>query len=75
MAGGARPAGRGGRASRLFVQQADGSLRAIAVELGITDGSMTEVRGEGLSEGLAVISGVASEVARSSGIRAPRLPF
>jgi HlyD family secretion protein len=42
---------------RLHVLDADGQPRAIAVRTGIGDGSVTEVQGEAISPGLAVIVG------------------
>jgi hypothetical protein len=42
---------------RLHVLDAEGQPRAIAVRTGIGDGSVTEVQGEAISPGLAVIVG------------------
>jgi HlyD family secretion protein len=42
---------------RVFVPDADGKPRAVALRLGVTDGSFTEVLGGDLKEGAAVIVG------------------
>ncbi|MGL6290836.1 MAG: efflux RND transporter periplasmic adaptor subunit [Silanimonas sp.] len=47
-----------GSVQRLYVLDADGGLRAIDVTTGQSDGRVTAVRGEGLVEGLAVVTGV-----------------
>ena len=75
----ARPAGgRGGGAAagRVWVVGADGKPRAVPLQLGIGDGTFTEVaRGE-LAEGQHVIVGVALPGERpSSSGAAPRLRF
>jgi HlyD family secretion protein len=67
--GSGRPAGGAGRG---FVWVADGGrVRPIAVEVGVNDGVMTEVRGELLKEGLEVIVG---EFEQSNG-NETRSPF
>jgi HlyD family secretion protein len=57
---GAKPEGaaRGsrGHAGTLWVQE-DGKIRALRVRAGLSDGSMTEVWGEGVKEGLQVVVG------------------
>lgn len=44
--------------SRVWIVGADGKPQAIEVQTGITDGTATEVSGEGVTEGLEVIVGV-----------------
>lgn len=51
----ATPSGKGGGARQIWVLR-DGQPQAMPVQAGISDGRMTEVSGEGLSEGLAVIT-------------------
>jgi HlyD family secretion protein len=50
--------GRGDGGSMLWYVNADGNLAVMRVRTGITDGSMTEIRGRELVDGLAVITGV-----------------
>jgi HlyD family secretion protein len=68
--------GRGGVAGRVWVLGSDGELRRVALTLGVTDGSATEVLGGDLKEGQEVIVGIGGERsgknARTSG-SAPRL--
>jgi HlyD family secretion protein len=45
------------RARTLHFVDASGQLKSIAVRTGVTDGSFTEVRGEGVKEGMQVIAG------------------
>ena len=45
------------REDRVWVL-ADGQPRALAVQAGVSDGSFTEVAGEGIVEGLQVLTGV-----------------
>ena len=47
-----------GRQPKLHILLPDGALRAIPVIVGITDGTWTEVSGEGLTEGTDVVTGV-----------------
>lgn len=68
--GGGRP--RGKAPSRLWVAGADGKPRPIEVQTGITDGTATEVSGEGVTEGLEVIVGVAT-AGKSGGPGGPRM--
>jgi len=46
------------RKPKLYVEQADGGLAFMPVTIGITDGIWTEVSGEGLTEGLNIVTGV-----------------
>jgi len=65
--GGQRPAGQGGtgskggtvvrREDRVWVLE-NGKPKAIVVKAGITDGQFTEITGEGLQEGMQVLTGV-----------------
>ena len=55
-AGGSGEAGDGaGRARQVWVLK-DGTAHAVTVQVGISDGRRTEVSGEGLAEGMAVIT-------------------
>ena len=47
------------RGGTLHVVDANGKLQTIKVRTGVTDGSFTEVRGEGVKEGMKVIAGTA----------------
>jgi HlyD family secretion protein len=47
-----------GSVQRLYVLDEDGSLRGIDVTTGQTDGRVTAVSGDGLDEGLAVVTGL-----------------
>ncbi|HEY0971647.1 MAG TPA: hypothetical protein VGE02_11825, partial [Gemmatimonadales bacterium] len=72
--GGDRPApagGRGGRQATLWrVDGTTGELVAIQVQTGISDGMMTEVRGDGLQEGMQVVVGM-TQGAVPSGVSSP----
>ncbi|MFO1263052.1 MAG: efflux RND transporter periplasmic adaptor subunit [Rhodoferax sp.] len=54
--GGRKTAGGNGPAAKQIWVLKDGQAVAVAVQPGISDGRMTEVSGEGLSEGMAVIT-------------------
>lgn len=56
-----QPAGRwrSGGSATLYVANADGTLKALRVRTGITDGKATEVRGKELTEGMKIIAGTA----------------
>jgi HlyD family secretion protein len=60
-AAGAGSAGRSGRtlAGRVWVQAPDGKLQPVAVMLGISDGTSTEVASGDLKEGQEIVIGVA----------------
>jgi HlyD family secretion protein len=49
---------RGKAPSRVWIVGADGKPQAIEVQTGITDGTATEVSGEGVSEGTEIIVGI-----------------
>mgnify|MGYP000570695965 CR=1 FL=1 len=71
-------AGRQSSRGRLFVLDAGGGPRAVAVRTGLTDGAFTEVSGEGLKEGDTIIVGVQTAGApaqKSAAPAVPRLPF
>ena len=74
----AATAGRSGPAARgrLWVL-ADGKPRAVEVRTGLTDGSSTEVSGDGIAEGLEVISGIQAAPATTPPARStvPRMFF
>jgi len=53
---GAAPLERGSKQS-VYVKQADGSLKAISVTTGDSDGSMTEITGGDLQPGMQVVTG------------------
>ena len=54
--GGRKTAGGNGPAAKQIWVLKDGQAVAVAVQPGISDGRMTEVSGEGLAEGMAVIT-------------------
>ena len=71
-------AGRQSSRGRLFVLDAGGAPRAVAVRTGLTDGAFTEVSGEGLNDGDTIIVGVQTAGApaqKSATPSGPRLPF
>jgi HlyD family secretion protein len=55
----ARPEKEGEGRGTLWVAEADGSLRPIRATTGISDGSFTEIGGDGLEEGLEIVTGMA----------------
>ncbi|MEQ9103961.1 MAG: efflux RND transporter periplasmic adaptor subunit [Rhodothermales bacterium] len=75
-AGGGRPAGMnggfGGASNRALLWYLDeaGQVQTVRVETGITDGSSTEIRGEGLSDGMQIVAGV-TETEASGGFSNP----
>lgn len=64
---GRRPAALG----TLYVLNAEGKLEAIRVRTGITDGSVTEIRGRDLKEGLRVVAGTSAAQAADAKSAAP----
>lgn len=60
FAGGPAGAGRrgGGNVAMLWTTDNSGKLRIIPVRTGITDGTVTAIEGEGITEGMQVIAGV-----------------
>ncbi|HEX9986481.1 MAG TPA: efflux RND transporter periplasmic adaptor subunit [Thermoanaerobaculia bacterium] len=48
---------RSADSGRLFIEGQDGKLQAVRVKTGITDGTFTQVTGEGVREGLKIIAG------------------
>lgn len=70
--------GRQATRGRVFVLAPDGRPRAIEVRLGLSDGTFTEVSGDGLDEGTEVLVGVVSatrDAPRPAGVVAPRPLF
>jgi HlyD family secretion protein len=55
-----------GRSGTLYFVDANGKLQSMRVRSGVTDGSFTEVRGQGVKEGLQVIAGTAQPQAAKS---------
>jgi len=55
---GGRPAGGASNRGTLWYLDATGAIKMARVTTGITDGSQTEISGEGLEEGMQVIAGV-----------------
>jgi HlyD family secretion protein len=68
-------AGRGRRASTLYVVDAKGKLQPIQVRAGVTDGSFTEIRGEGVKEGMQVIAGTVQPQAANNDAQSSNNPF
>src|SRR5437762_4137744 len=64
---------RGGVAGRVWALGPGGELRPVALTLGLTDGSATEVREGDLKEGQEVVIGIAGSGGKKKGDRAPRL--
>jgi HlyD family secretion protein len=62
------------RQGTLYVLDANGNPQAIKVQTGITDGTTTEVRGDGIKDGMQVITGTlgaAQQQTASSGSASP----
>jgi HlyD family secretion protein len=66
--------GRARAAARLWTVDANGKLAAIPVRTGIANGVMTQVEGEGLSEGMRVVAGVRREEAGAPAAANPLQP-
>jgi len=64
---------RGGVAGRVWALGPGGQLRPVALTLGLTDGSATEVREGDLKEGQEVVVGIAGSGGKKKGDRTPRL--
>lgn len=67
---GRAPAGRG----RVWVQGPDGKPRAVDVRTGLSDGSTTEISGEGLAAGTEVLTGVQGAAGSSAPPSSARMP-
>lgn len=67
-----RPRSVGKAPSHVWIVGADGKPQAIEVQTGITDGTATEVSGEGVSEGIEVIVGINAS-AKSGTFSGPRM--
>ncbi|HKO54719.1 MAG TPA: hypothetical protein VJ276_02505, partial [Thermoanaerobaculia bacterium] len=57
LAGGTPARQRGGS---VYTLDANGKLQQVRVQTGITDGTQTEVQGQGLAEGMKVVIGTTS---------------
>ena len=62
-----------GVAGRVWALGPGGELRPVALTLGLTDGSVTEVREGDLKEGQEVVVGIAGSGGKKKGDRTPRL--
>lgn len=73
--GGGEPRGRRPTTGTIWVLE-DGELRGISVKVGLSDGAMTEVEGEGLSEGMQIVLGevVARAATAAAGGGSPFAP-
>ncbi|MEY2895880.1 MAG: hypothetical protein RL669_149, partial [Pseudomonadota bacterium] len=76
----AEMAGRSAQATRgrVWVLDADGKPRAVEVRAGLSDGTATEVSGEGLAEGTEVLTGMQGPAPGASAPKAggpPRMMF
>jgi len=71
LAGSRSSAPRKPGAAVLWVLGEDQKPRPLRITTGLSDGQQTEVRGEGLVEGLRVIAGQTSGEAGSSAARSP----
>lgn len=70
------PSGRGGLSGRVWVLGVDGRPRPLSVQLGITDGTFTEITDGALKEGQDVIVGSAERPgSQPSGGGTPRIRF
>ena len=56
----------------LYTVDAEGKLSAVRVRTGLSDGSMTEVRGRELTEGMKVVAGTAT---KNADAQTPNSPF
>ncbi len=63
----------GGSRGTLWLLQGK-QVRPLPVRVGLSDGAMTEVAGEQVSEGLAVVTGVQTQAATPSGTSTPFMP-
>jgi HlyD family secretion protein len=70
--------GRGGRGASdggtVWVRDGEAGVKPVQVQVGLTDGTNTEVSGEGLAEGLEVITGELSAAAGGPAGGAPGTP-
>ncbi|MEK9775294.1 MAG: hypothetical protein VW339_04005, partial [Quisquiliibacterium sp.] len=73
----AQASGRQAARGRVFLLDPTGEPRAVQVRVGISDGSFSEVSGQGLREGDKVIVGIAGTAGGSAPTRSSgsRLPF
>jgi HlyD family secretion protein len=66
FAGGGSAAGRGARAGRVWVLGLDGKPTAITLQLGISDGSATEMLSGELTEGQEILTGLVTPASPSN---------
>ncbi len=72
----AEQSGRTGARGRVFVAGEDGKPKAVSLQLGLSDGSMTEVISGDIKEGDQIIVGTAQASSASpTAPRGPRMPF
>lgn len=63
----------GGGSGRIWIAGEDGKPKAVPVRLGLTDGTATEVSGEGIDEGTQVITGIATQPGKPAASAGPRM--
>jgi HlyD family secretion protein len=69
----AAPAVRGG--GRVVWRYADGALKGVPVETGVSNGTMTELRGGDVAEGATVVTAIATSAESSTSVPATRSPL
>jgi len=72
-AGGSGTGRRGRPKSQVWVLDEAGKPKAIEIQTGITDGTATEISGEGVAEGMEVIVGTMAPATKSSTPGGPRM--
>ena len=65
----------GSRGGTLWFEDANGKLQSVRVQTGITDGTTTEVRGTGVTEGMKVIAGTISATQTATTATKSSTPF
>lgn len=68
---GGRGRGGGNGGGRVWLPAGEGKVSAVAVTSGLTDGTCTQIEGEGISEGISVVTGVEVVVEPSAGVTSP----
>jgi HlyD family secretion protein len=61
-----RTRGTGTRGGTLYVVDANGKLQPLRVQIGITDGTTTEIRGTGITEGMKVVAGTLNATSQTA---------
>ncbi|MEA2572668.1 MAG: HlyD family secretion protein [Acidobacteriota bacterium] len=61
-----RTRGTGTRGGTLYVVDANGKLQPLRVQIGITDGTTTEISGTGITEGMKVVAGTLSATSQTA---------